>query len=209
MNASQIKKPLDPRSFSSWPNLITLIRLILCLILFTLASLKANPTLNFIGLGFHWAGDVADGLLARRSKQETILGAEIDIIADRIESIFFFLNFLSFNPHLYLPIIIYLFNFAFVDFYLSYQFLKYPIISPNYFYLVDHRVYRYNFSPVAKFCNSTIVALLLIFIPQWQILATLFACGLIFMKVRSIFWLREKPSLLPPLSSDYHGEAKL
>ncbi|MCX7972886.1 MAG: CDP-alcohol phosphatidyltransferase family protein [Candidatus Aminicenantes bacterium] len=192
MKSNKAKEGLDPRSFTSLPNLITLFRLSASLTFFTLAALKSSPDLNFIGLGLHWAGDVMDGFLARKTKQETILGAEIDIIADRIESIFFYLNFLNFNPHLFLPIIIYLIDFAFVDFYLSYQFIKYPIISPNYFYLVDQRVYRYNFSPLAKFCNSTVVALLLIFVPQWSILAVLFASGLIILKLRSIFWLREK-----------------
>jgi CDP-diacylglycerol--glycerol-3-phosphate 3-phosphatidyltransferase len=201
MEPKPAAKSLDPRSFSSWPNLVTLFRLIASLIFFTLAAVKSSPVLNFIGLGLHWAGDVADGVLARRARQETILGAEIDIIADRVESIFFYVNFLTFNPRLFLPIVLYLVDFAFIDFYLSYQFLKYPIISPNYFYLVDRRVYRYNFSPLAKFCNSTVVALLLIFLPQWQILATLFAGGLIMLKMRSIFWLREKPAFLPPLSS--------
>jgi len=201
MEPKPAAKSLDPRSFSSWPNLVTLFRLIASLIFFTLAAVKSSPVLNFIGLGLHWAGDVADGVLARRARQETILGAEIDIIADRVESIFFYVNFLTFNPRLFLPIVLYLVDFAFIDFYLSYQFLKYPIISPNYFYLVDRRVYRYNFSPLAKFCNSTVVALLLIFLPQWQILATLFAGGLIMLKMRSIFWLREKPAFLPPLPS--------
>jgi len=201
MEPKPAAKSLDPKSFSSWPNLVTLFRLIASLIFFTLAAVKSSPVLNFIGLGLHWAGDVADGVLARRARQETILGAEIDIIADRVESIFFYVNFLTFNPRLFLPIVLYLVDFAFIDFYLSYQFLKYPIISPNYFYLVDRRVYRYNFSPLAKFCNSTVVALLLIFLPQWQILATLFAGGLIMLKMRSIFWLREKPAFLPPLSS--------
>ncbi len=208
MPSSQSIKRLDPKSFTSWPNLITLIRLLASLVFFTLAAVKSNPSLNFIGLGLHWFGDVADGLLARRTRQETILGAEIDIIADRLESVFFYLNFLHFNPHLILPIVIYLIDFAFVDFYLSYQFLKYPIISPNYFYLIDQRVYRYNFSPLAKFCNSTVVALLLIFIPEWQLLATLFASGLILLKIRSIFWLREKPGFLPPVSESYHREAR-
>ena len=207
MEPKPASKGLDPRSFLSWPNFVTLLRLIASLIFFTLAAIKSSPTLNFIGLGIHWAGDVVDGVLARRARQETILGAEIDIIADRVESIFFYVNFLCFNPELFLPIVLYLLDFAFVDFYLSYQFLKYPIISPNYFYLVDRRVYRYNFSPVAKFCNSTVVALLLIFLPQWQILATLFASGLIILKMRSIFWLREKPGFLPPLSSGYQREA--
>jgi len=190
--------PLDPKSFYSFPNIITLTRLITSLTFFTLAAIKLSPTLNFIGLGLHWAGDVADGILARRTKQETILGAEIDIIADRVEAIFFYVNFLSFNPRLFLPIAIYLVDFAFVDFYLSYQFIKYPIISPNYFYLVDKKVYRYNFSPGAKFANSTVVALLLIFLPAWQVVATVFALGLVGVKLRSILWLRQKPGWLPP-----------
>ncbi len=193
-------QPVDPKSFYSWPNGITILRLVGSLTFFLLAAIKLNPTFNFIGLGLHWAGDVADGLLARKARQETILGAEIDIIADRIESLFFYLNFLHFQPHLFLPITIYLIDFAFVDFYLSYQFIKYPIISPNYFYQVDERVYRYNFSPLAKFANSTVVALILIFLPSWQHLATLFALGLIGLKLRSIFWLREKRALLPPLA---------
>lgn len=192
-------RPLDPKSFYSLPNVVTILRLIGSLTFFLLAAIKLNPTLNFIGLGLHWGGDVADGLLARKARQETILGAEIDIIADRVESVFFYLNFLHFHPQLFLPITIYLLDFAFVDFYLSYQFIKYPIISPNYFYQVDERVYRYNFSPGGKFCNSTVVALILIFLPGWQHLATVIALGLIGLKLRSVFWLREKKALLPPL----------
>lgn len=189
---------LDPKSLKSLPNLITLVRLATSLSFFTLAAIKQIPLFNFIGLGIHWAGDVADGLLARWRREETILGAEIDIIADRVESVFFYVNFLVFNPGLFLPITIYLLDFAFVDFYLSYQFIKYPIISPNYFNRVDERVYRYNFSPLAKFCNSTVVALLLIFLPGWYYIATLFAAGLVAIKVRSIYWLRQKPGFLPP-----------
>jgi CDP-diacylglycerol--glycerol-3-phosphate 3-phosphatidyltransferase len=77
-------------------------------------------------------------------------------------------------------------DFAFVDFYLSYQFIKYGIISPNYFYKVDRTVYRLNFSPVGKFCNSTVVTLTLIFLPRLQLLALAFACTLIAVKVYSI-----------------------
>ncbi len=192
------RTPLDPKSLRSLPNLITLLRLLASLSFFTLAAINQNPVLNFVGLGIHWAGDVADGFLARWRRQETILGAEIDIIADRVESVFFYVNFLIFNPALWLPVTIYLLDFAFVDFYLSYQFIKYPIISPNYFNRVDERVYRYNFSPLAKFCNSTVVALLLIFLPGWYYIATVFAIGLVAVKVRSIFWLRQQPGFLPP-----------
>jgi len=185
-------KPKNPHCFYSEPNVITLLRLFLSLAFFILAILKMNPTYNFIGLGIHWGGDLLDGFYARRFKQETILGAEIDIIADRVETLFFYVNFLFFRPHLFLPIAIYIIDFAFIDFYLSYQFLKYDIISPNYFYKVDRTVYILNYSPVGKFCNSTIVTLILIFLPQLQIVATIFASGLIAVKIFSINLLNKR-----------------
>lgn len=185
-------KPKDPQCFYSEPNILTLIRLVLSLSFFILAIIKRNPTYNFIGLGIHWFGDVLDGVYARKFKQETILGAEIDIIADRVETLFFYVNFLYFRPQLFLPAAIYLVDFAFVDFYLSYQFLKYDIISPNYFYKVDKTVYLLNYSPVGKFCNSAVVTLILIFLPQLQIIAAIFACILIGIKTYSIHLLNKK-----------------
>lgn len=185
-------KPKSPQCFYSEPNILTLLRLVLSIIFFILAIYKMNPTYNFIGLGIHWLGDVLDGTYARTFKQETILGAEIDIIADRVETLFFYVNFLHFHPHLFTPVAIYLLDFAFVDFYLSYQFLKYDIISPNYFYKVDKTVYSLNFSPLGKFSNSTVVTLILIFLPKLQILASIFALGLIGVKIFSIHLLNKK-----------------
>jgi len=185
-------KPKDPHCFYSEPNILTLIRLISSLIFFILAITKMNPSYNYIGLGIHWLGDVVDGFYARKFKQETILGAEIDIIADRVETLFFFVNFLHFRPQLFLPVALYLLDFAFVDFYLSYQFLKFNIISPNYFYKVDKTVYLLNFSRLGKFCNSTVVTLILIFLPRLQIIAIIFASILIGVKTFSIHLLNKK-----------------
>ncbi|HDJ22617.1 MAG TPA: CDP-alcohol phosphatidyltransferase family protein [Candidatus Aminicenantes bacterium] len=193
------KRP--PESIYSTPNLITLLRLGASLAFFTLALLERNETYNFIGLALHWLGDVADGFVARRFHQETILGAEIDIIADRVEFLFFFINFLFFHPQLYLPIIVYLLDFAFVDFYLSYQFIKFDLISPNYFYKVDKNVYRFNYSPAGKFANSTIVPLLLIFLPRWWIIALVWALGLIGLKLFSFYLLNKKKNIDKNLSS--------
>ena len=185
-------KPKPPENFFSIPNIITLCRLGLSLSFFVLAIQKMNPTYNFIGLGIHWLGDVLDGMYARRFKQETIVGAEIDIIADRVETLFFYAIFLMFNPNLFLPVIIYVLDFAFVDFYLSYQFIKFDIISPNYFYKVDSSVYRLNFSKVGKFCNSTVITLLLIFLPQIHLITALLAAILVGIKSFSIFRLNKK-----------------
>lgn len=189
---SPLFKPKSPECFYSEPNILTFLRFALSLFFFILAITKRSATYNFIGLGIHWLGDVLDGTYARKFKQETILGAEIDIIADRVETLFFYVNFLHFRPNLFLPAAVYLIDFAFIDFYLSYQFLKYDIISPNYFYKVDKTVYSLNFSPLGKLANSTVVTLILIFFPQAQILATFFALGLIGIKIFSIHLLYKK-----------------
>lgn len=188
-------KPKSPDSFYSEPNIITLIRLVVSLGFFITALRTGQELYNFIGLGVHWFGDVLDGFYARRFKQETVLGAEIDIIADRVEILFFYLIFLNFHPGLFLAVVIYVLDFAFVDFYLSYQFLKYDIISPNYFYRVDKTVYLLNYSPGGKFCNSTIVTLILIFLPRLHWLAALIALSLIGIKLYSIGLLNKKRAL--------------
>ncbi|MCD6165771.1 CDP-alcohol phosphatidyltransferase family protein [bacterium] len=182
----------EPQCFYSVPNIITVLRLSCSLVFFVLAITQMNPTYNFIGFGIHWLGDFIDGFYARKFKQETILGAEIDIIADRVEILFFYVNFLYFRPYLFLPVVLYLIDYTFIDFYLSYQFIKYDIISPNYFYKVDKLVYLLNYSPGGKFCNSSIVTLLLIFLPQIQIVATIIAAILIGVKLFSIYLLNKK-----------------
>lgn len=182
-------KPLDPKSYYSEANIITLIRLVGSLTFFLLAIVKQDPLYNYIGLGIHWVLDVGDGWYARKFKQETILGAEIDIIADRFEIFFFFAIFLHFRPHLYLPSALYLLDFGFIDYYLSNQFLKYDIISPNYFYKVDRVVYLLNYSPVGKCVNSSVIILSLIFFPQFSVLVSVLACGLIAVKSYSVFRL--------------------
>ncbi len=178
--------PRNPESFFSEANVITLLRLGGSLIFFVLAVVRQSPAMNFIGLGIHWLGDLSDGICARKARQETILGAEIDIIADRVEVLFFYVNFLHFHPALWLPAAVYILDFAFIDFYLSYQFLKYDIISPNYFYKVDRTVYAWNFSPAGKFANSTVVTLVLIFLPALWPAAAVFALGLVGVKTYSV-----------------------
>jgi CDP-diacylglycerol--glycerol-3-phosphate 3-phosphatidyltransferase len=185
-------QPRTPDKLWSEASSITLLRLIGCLCLFTLAALWKDPTLNYIGLGLHWFGDVLDGFWARKFRQETVTGAGFDIIADRIDTLFFYTNFLIFNPTLYLPIMLYLVNFAFIDLYLSFQFLKYDIISINYFYKVDQTVHKLNFSTIGKFCNSTIVTGILIFLPQLWHVAAVWALGLIGIKGYSILRLQTR-----------------
>lgn len=187
----RLGKPLDPNSFYSEANIITLIRLVSSLFFFMLAIIHKNPTYNYIGFVIHWLVDFLDGLYARKLNQETILGAEIDIIADRFEILFFYVIFLHFRPYLFLPAALYLINYAFIDFYLSYQFIKFDIISPNYFNKVDKTVYLLNYSPGGKFSNSSVVTLSLIFLPQYGDTIAIYACGLIAVKSYSVWRLYE------------------
>lgn len=182
-------KPVAPQSYYSEANILTLTRLILSLVFYILAILKQNPSYNYIGFIVHSIGDFLDGFYARKFKQETLFGAELDIIADRLEMIFFYVIFLHFRPYLFLPVALFLVNYAFVDFYLSYQFVKYDIISINYFYKVDKIVFQLNYSNPAKFINSTIVAVMLIFLPQLHAWVSIFVLLLIAVKSYSVYRL--------------------
>jgi CDP-diacylglycerol--glycerol-3-phosphate 3-phosphatidyltransferase len=182
-------KPRPPQAHYSEANIVTLLRMVASLSFFVLAMVERNPTYNYIGLTIHWGGDILDGFLARRFGQETVFGAEIDIIADRVETLAFFIVLLSFRPGLLVPVIIYTVNFALVDFYLSFQFVKYDIISPNYFYKVDRLVYLLNYTRFAKFCNSSLVVLLMLFLPGYHVVPATIACILIGVKMLSIYML--------------------
>ncbi len=187
-------KPRQPGALFSEPNIITLLRLTVSLVFFTLAVVRGRELYNFIGLGVHWVGDFLDGWYARTFHQETVLGAEMDIVADRVETLFFFTNFIRFHPGLFLPVLVYMLDFAFVDFYLSYQFVKFDIISINYFYKIDRRVHALNFSPAGKFVNSTVVPLILIVVPVLWPAALVLAAALVGVKVysASLLW-RKRP----------------
>jgi len=194
-----IFKSTKPESLASGANLITVLRLLFSLLFFCLAAIYHRELYNYLGLGLHWLGDWLDGFWAKTFKQRTIFGAEIDIIADRVESLFFFINFISFHPGLAWPVALYMINFAFIDFYLSYQFIKFDIISVDFFYLVDQKVFKLNFSQPGKFANSTVIPLLLILLPDWWPLTLLLTVGLIVIKVDSIFILRRKKSQTIPI----------
>ena len=153
---------LGREALVNWPNAITLARIIVCLPVFAFASYTQNNFWNFVGLGLHWALDGLDGYLARTLNQETRFGAQIDIIADRAMVTFFYINYLPFHPQLAALIVIYLILYGFVDHYLSNQFLRWGLLSPNYFYQTDPRVWLLNWSTPGKFVNSGLFTVLVL-----------------------------------------------
>jgi CDP-diacylglycerol--glycerol-3-phosphate 3-phosphatidyltransferase len=148
---------LTRETWKTWANLVTTVRLVVGVVVFSFAAVERNEALNFFGLVVYWALDMLDGYLARRLDQETRIGAQLDILADRILVAFFYLNYAMLHPQLILPIAMFLLQFMVIDHFLSNQFLRWPIKSPNYFYKVDRLLWKWNWSPAGKVLNSALV----------------------------------------------------
>jgi CDP-diacylglycerol--glycerol-3-phosphate 3-phosphatidyltransferase len=164
-------------SWTTWANLVTAIRLVAGIAIFAYAALERNETWNFIGLGVYWVLDVVDGFLARQFNQETRIGAQMDILADRVLVAFFYLNYVTLYPGLMVPVSMFLFQFMGIDHFLSNQFMRWPIKSPNYFHKVDRTIWLWNWSAPGKLLNSAVVTAVLVFTKS-AILGS-FVCGAI------------------------------
>jgi CDP-diacylglycerol--glycerol-3-phosphate 3-phosphatidyltransferase len=123
-----------------------------------------SPALKLLVLGLvvYWAGDSLDGQVARRMHHETRIGAVLDIMSDRFCAAAFYLGLAWLHPEFTVPVLIYLAEFMVIDCFLSIAFLAWRIRSPNYFYVVDRIVYRYNWTHPAKAVNSALFAVFLL-----------------------------------------------
>ena len=84
-----------------------------------------------------------------------------------------------------LPVGVYLFEFMVIDVFLSLAFMAWPIRSPNYFYVVDRRIYLWNWSRPAKAANSALFAVLLL-VTGWWWLGLVIALALLALKCVSL-----------------------
>lgn len=146
----------------TWANLVTLLRTVGALVPALLAAVTGNAWLLLAAYVIYWVGDMADGATARWLDQETRLGAVADIVCDRLCTAVLGMAFLAMVPGIWPVLAIFLFSFMAVDSLLSLAFLCWPLRSPNEFGSVDQRVYRLNWSPLAKATNTSVVVLLLV-----------------------------------------------
>jgi hypothetical protein len=184
----------DPRT---WANLVTLVRTALGLVVFTIAALRRDATWNMVGLTLYWALDVLDGWLARRLDQETRLGAQLDILSDRVLVAFFYLNHLALHPERALPVALFLLHFNGVDHHLSNQFIPFRLKSPNDFHLVDRTVWLLNFSPAGKALNTGLVTVTMLLVPSVA-LPTAMTLVLMAVKIWSCHRLMHLPGARAP-----------
>ncbi|MDB4961478.1 MAG: alcohol phosphatidyltransferase [Myxococcales bacterium] len=180
-------------SWRTWANLVTAFRLIVGMTVFAYAAVRRDETWNFIGLGIYWVLDVVDGYLARRFDQETRIGAQFDILADRMLVALFYMNYAALHPELIAPIAMFLVQFMAVDHYLSNQFLRWPIKSPNYFHEVDHRIWMWNWSPAGKLLNSVVVTATLV-VTRSAAIGCLVCGGILALKLWSLYLMNRLPA---------------
>lgn len=167
---------------------ITFVRTLASLALCLVAAVDQDRTLLIVGLVVYWVGDMADGGYARLFDCETRIGGVIDIMCDRINCAAFYIGLAWLEPEMVLPVSVYLFNFMVIDMFLSMAFLAWPIRSPNYFYVVDKRIYTWNWSKPAKAVNSSLFAVLLLVTGWWQV-GLVIALALVVLKCVSMRWL--------------------
>jgi CDP-diacylglycerol--glycerol-3-phosphate 3-phosphatidyltransferase len=185
----------DPAAerFATPATIITFIRTIAAVTIIGFA-LHADRTGGFwspalkllvIGLVVYWIGDSLDGQVARRMHHETRIGAVLDIMSDRFCAAAFYFGLAWLHPEFTVPVLIYLAEFMVIDCFLSIAFLGWRIRSPNYFYVVDRIVYRYNWTHPAKAVNSALFAVLLL-VTRMPWLGAVIASVLLVFKVASL-----------------------
>lgn len=141
----------------TWANLVTGVRVVAAAACFTAAALLGDERWNWIGLAVYWVLDIVDGAVARALRQETRIGAQFDILSDRLLIGAFYANFLRLHPEMAIPISLHLVQFVVLDQYLSHQFMRWPCLSPNYFHEVDRTVWLWNWSGAGKVANGALV----------------------------------------------------
>ncbi|MEU1689177.1 CDP-alcohol phosphatidyltransferase family protein [Micromonospora sp. NPDC005707] len=136
------------------PNYITAVRTVAAVTLGVAALVAGSVALLAVAYGIYWLGDVLDGWAARRLGQETRAGAVLDIVSDRACTAVLCVGLVSLVPDVAVVALVFLLSFLVLDTMLSLAFLCWPVISPNYFHLVDRRVWALNWSPLAKAANT-------------------------------------------------------
>ena len=178
---------------------ITFIRTLVTLALSMWGAYEESLTLLVSGLVVYWVGDTLDGEWARRFDCETRIGGVVDMVSDRLSCGAFYVGLAWLQPAPFffsdepmeliaIPVAVYLFEFMVIDMYLSLAFLAWPIRSPNYFYVVDRRIYLWNWSRLGKAANSGLFAVLLLATGWWW-LGLIIAVGLLVLKLVSLRWL--------------------
>lgn len=190
-------------SLITYASAVTAARLLVTLyfVIEAMHSLRLEPIVY--ALVAYWLGDVLDGMVARATNRETQLGAIFDIAADRLSVVTIYMLFALYIPTLKWPIIIFLFAFVIVDTILSMSFLKFNLLSINYFYLVDKKLYDINWSMPAK-AITTSIFMIVALLAQSVVLSMVVALAVLALKCYSLSRLQQVINASPSRSQSAH-----
>lgn len=153
--------PADERLWTA-ANGVTAVRTLGALVLALVAAERGSLLLLVASLVCYVVGDMLDGAVARWLGCETRIGACLDILSDRLCASAFYFGLVWLQPEVAPAVLVYLVQFMVVDAFLSLAFLAWPLRSPNYFYVVDHTVWLWNWSMLGKAVNSSLFAIVLL-----------------------------------------------
>jgi CDP-diacylglycerol--glycerol-3-phosphate 3-phosphatidyltransferase len=137
------------------PNAITVVRTVAAVTVGLVAVAAQSLLLVVVAYSIYWVGDMLDGFVARRAGQETRIGAVLDIVSDRACTAVLCIGLVDLLPGIAAVAVVFLLSFLVLDTMLSLGFLCWPgLVSPNYFHVVDRRVWMLNWSPAAKAANT-------------------------------------------------------
>jgi hypothetical protein len=149
----------------SWPNALTLARLVVTVALLTTAILVGSPTLLLGGLLASWLADTADGRLARTLRCETVFGAQFDAAADRVTVLLVVIGSAALSAWepsaVALAAVVWL-QYGVADQLLFAQFLRFDLWTPDEFHTVDPKVWLVTWSQIGKMASGTPTACLAI-----------------------------------------------
>jgi CDP-diacylglycerol---glycerol-3-phosphate 3-phosphatidyltransferase len=194
--ATPSRDRLVRETWRTWPNAVTGLRVVAALGCFVVSALRQDEVWSWAGLAIYWALDVADGALARALRQETRIGAQLDILSDRLLLGAFYATFLRSHPAMVVPVALHLAQFVVLDQYLSQQFLRWPCLSPNYFHEVDRIIWEWNWSAPAKVANGALAttAIVVAAAAGWSWIVPAAVCApVIALKIWSIARLASLP----------------
>jgi len=138
-----------------------MLRALVCSALIVTGIAARDPTRVLEALALNMALDSADGAVARRSRRETVFGAQADGAVDRFLAMAVILTIALFRGSALagMQALVVCCQFVLVDQILCAQFLRFGLWSPDHFYVVDETVWRLNWSPLAKLLGNAPVLL--------------------------------------------------
>jgi phosphatidylglycerophosphate synthase len=196
----EVPRPLPVEPVVTAANVVTLVRTVAAVAIAVVALVEESLPLVAVGYGVYWVGDILDGAVARLRHQETRQGAVFDVVSDRACTSVLAAGFVVVRPESALPLAVFLVQFMVLDCMLTLTFLHWPIVSPNYFHVVDRRVWLLNWSQPAKAANTGAVVVFLAL--GWIAVATAVALVVVVVKLWSLRevarLIRGKVAAVPP-----------